>query len=682
MSSIDNPAEPQSQGGLFNRDSTNTSNNTTDQQSQGGLFSDTSGVGIDLSGITGEQGPPGPQGNPGMDGTNGMDGNTVSIQNYSGNTGLGEDNTFDVVVTNPNTGGVVSRTTVQVNAGNAGTTGEPASIQINIAEPTTRADGSQLIRGDIWINTSGTGAPVIEIYDGFNYSPISADNITVTTTSVSDGVNTFDKYTDLEAQAALNIVENPSGTLNYTDATGNRQTFQGGGFRLDYLTASSIPTIPQDLVAGQAYHIRVTNLTDTDLPTANRLTIDSNVIAAGELDISRGVESGDTNYFTWTPTQQTINIITNNFGSRAALDIVLRFGTVEVTINDDVIDRLENNTTYNLNATASTTTNAVNVSLTGSDMSTDDVTLIGADGITVTRAGNDITLDGRTYALPLTADGLNANLTLASSDPTGSTVFGIDAGRNISLDVDAVNNTLTINAAQGGPTPHAQLRTGFGLSPNRFTTGGTNDQIVGTPTATISDAMTGDQINSISISSAHATLRNETIVINNAGTNHFFTWEALAGDSPATVTFTCVFTVNYTIDGDTMDHSFTMNANLTIRDPIPSYYTGQISQTAFDAIAGTAFSGIINLTGVATVQDTTFSLPFTHDYTGTANVNTYPLVMFPAADGTITDISSQGLVFTDILSRLNIANPDGIDYNLYVSRDPLSRGTHTLTWRS
>ena len=125
-----------------------------------------------------------------------------------------------------------------------------------------------------------------------------------------------------------------------------------------------------------------------------------------------------------------------------------------------------------------------------------------------------------------------------------------------------------------------------------------------------------------------------------------------------------------------------MNANLTIRDPIPSYYTGQISQTAFDAIAGTAFSGIINLTGVATVQDTTFSLPFTHDYTGTANVNTYPLVMFPAADGTITDISSQGLVFTDILSRLNIANPDGIDYNLYVSRDPLSRGTHTLTWRS
>ena len=64
MSSIDNPAQPSSQGGLFG--SNPNVNDETSQQSRGGLFSDTTGVGTDLSGIRGEQGPVGPQGPQGL----------------------------------------------------------------------------------------------------------------------------------------------------------------------------------------------------------------------------------------------------------------------------------------------------------------------------------------------------------------------------------------------------------------------------------------------------------------------------------------------------------------------------------------------------------------------------------------------------------------------------------------
>ena len=70
------------------------------------------------------------------------------------------------------------------------------------------------------------------------------------------------------------------------------------GLGIPYLTASSIPTTPQELVADTEYHIRVSNLTNNDLATATALQIDNLGIPAVELDISRGVASGDTAYFT------------------------------------------------------------------------------------------------------------------------------------------------------------------------------------------------------------------------------------------------------------------------------------------------------------------------------------------------------------------------------------------------
>ena len=86
MSSIDNPASPSSSGGLFQGDAPNETNTTTDQ-SRGGLFSDTDGVGLDLSGFRGEEGPQGPQG--------------VGIIEVSTGTVVGDNTEFTITLTDP-----------------------------------------------------------------------------------------------------------------------------------------------------------------------------------------------------------------------------------------------------------------------------------------------------------------------------------------------------------------------------------------------------------------------------------------------------------------------------------------------------------------------------------------------------------------------------------------------------
>ena len=773
------------------------------------------------------------------------------------------------------------------------------------------------------------------------------------------------------AQMALDI-SSSGNILTYTDRDGMVQTF-AGGLGLNYLTASSIPTIPQDLVADQAYHMRVTNLTATDLPTANRLTIDSNIINAAELDISRGVEAGDTNYFTWTPTQQTINTITNNFGSRTALDVVLRFGTIDVTINDDVIDRLENNTTYNLNATDSTVTGGVDISLTGSDMSTDDVTIVGGTDIAVVRNGEQIRLNytgptergvpsGTTlppissstagdsfillssgdldgyyyfdgtqwdkddtvqddrptvYFLPdntrninilpgdyvvennevyqytgtvlndagtrtpgpmlavtmgstvpddtlaedfLTrntdtnttytfANGTNGTFTvtpdggapqtvsvgasgggqytqgdgitvdntaetisvrlannsglsfdsgglqadpamvlrgLSSSDTTDFAsptdgVIQLNEGRDLDLTVSSdsilfssivaqpwsassgyqtgsivsagtgdarqlfislrvqnaqgsgltpettnplsatqptdgnwnefrdpgkqdvidyvstiVDNgvqadgtreyTATLNPLSGvtstvswrtggsvGP-PHANLATAFAISPTSIQLPILGvQQVTGTPTATIRDAGAMDTVNSITITSAHSTLRDDSIVIRNTGTqatNNTFTWSAMPGDT-GSVLFTCTYTVNYTIDGVTMDSSFNRTASLNYIEASVPFWTGTLTTTQLANIAGLTDAQIT----AALTELSDFTSPFTREYTGSGG-NLHPALYIPQAN-VVTQVRADGFILT-----FESQNEPVAARTLYVTQDPLSDGPHSVTWRT
>ena len=401
--------------------------------------------------------------------------------------------------------------------------------------------------------------------------------------------------------------------------------FEGpSGLGIPYLTASSIPAVPQDLVADTAYHIRVTNLTNTDLPTAVALVIDNLSVPSGELDISRGVPSGDTEYFTWTPIQATINTIRNNFGSRTALDVVLRFGNppsrVEVTIVDDVADRLQTNTTYDLSAEGSSTQNAADIRLSGSDSSTDNVTIAGAGGTTVARTGNTITITGG-----------------------------------------------------GGPGPHANLVTGFGISPVS-TVFGTPATVTGTPTATIRDAASGDAVNSVRITSAHSTVRNNTVnvVTGGAGTNRDnFTWASQAADAVQTITFTCSFTVNYTIDNATMEHSFTDTAQFRVVAAPVLFWSGTIT---------TAQLGMLSTLTDAQIQSfllqmENFSSPFSAQYVGSGG-NLHPAIYVPESQ-VITNVVSEGFILN--VDSQNIASASR---TIYATRFPLTAGTHTVTWRT
>ena len=126
---------------------------------------------------------------------------------------------------------------------------------------------------------------------------------------------------------------------------------------IDYLTTSNIPTVPSELVAGQDYAISVTNLTDTDLQNAYRLEIDNSIITGTAVDINRGVEVGETNYFYFTLTQPQINTIANNFGNsgRAALEVDLSFrpesNPIVVRIRDSITTDINHNTRYTFTST-------------------------------------------------------------------------------------------------------------------------------------------------------------------------------------------------------------------------------------------------------------------------------------------------------------------------------------------
>ena len=88
--------------------------------------------------------------NPGNEGDDGDDGNTVSIQNATSNTGAGQQNSFDVVVTNPNTGQMVSSNTIMVNSGTQGSAGPGGGVETfyQTSPPATTAP-----EGSVWFDT-------------------------------------------------------------------------------------------------------------------------------------------------------------------------------------------------------------------------------------------------------------------------------------------------------------------------------------------------------------------------------------------------------------------------------------------------------------------------------------------------------------------------------------------------
>jgi hypothetical protein len=123
-----------------------------------------------------------------------------------------------------------------------------------------------------------------------------------------------------------------------------------------------------------------------------------------------------------------------------------------ITINATDTDT---NTTYDL-ASAQNASN-VDVTLTGSDATTDTVTLVAGANVTLTDdASNNVTIastdTNSQYALGVTTAGgsPNVNINLFGSGGGSNSAVQLIAGTNITLTEDTVADTIKIDAAGGG----------------------------------------------------------------------------------------------------------------------------------------------------------------------------------------------------------------------------------------
>ena len=222
--------------------------------------------------------------------------------------------------------------------------------------------------------------------------------------------------------------------------------------------------------------------------------------------------------------------------------------------------------------------------------------------------------------------------------------------------------------------PHASLVPFFNLRPTFVQLPLSNNvTITGTPGATIRDAESGDNVNRVTINSVHASIRNDTVSIG-TGVFQTFTWEALTTDTAQVVTFTCSYTVNYTIGGVNMEHTFTETSELDIRGAGNVFWTGTLTQDQFDG--RDSLSNSLIRTTLTEMSD--FSSPFTSEYTGAAVPTNVYAALYAPSGVTISSVRSEGF----ISSFVSVTPTGGTGMTLYIVDDPLSEGVHNFTWRS
>jgi len=143
-----------------------------------------------------------------------------------------------------------------------------------------------------------------------------------------------------------------------------------------------------------------------------------------------------------------------NVGASPTNGNILKYSSS--TTKFEMVADADVNTTYAISA--ETTSGGVNLRLTGSDASTDDVKFAQGTGITLTRTdantitvASSITDTNTTYSISAITDGSDANIRLTGSDATIDEIQLI-AGTNISLAVTSAGAIQINNSASAGMT--------------------------------------------------------------------------------------------------------------------------------------------------------------------------------------------------------------------------------------
>ena len=416
------------------------------------------------------------------------------------------------------------------------------------------------------------------------------------------------------------------------------------------LSWSNIPRLTANLVADQEYTVWVNNRSTSNTNSITRTAIDIQGQDATTL-VNPGVAtSGRVTAFYVTFNGTTVGDIQNNATNTEP--------TITFTSPNEVVRIATGEGNPGSTLTGTEIINLVNEAETTGRINADHVTQPTLDPSAPSGVAR-ITLDNMDDVIP-------------------NSVVNLIGRGGITVGYDSANaRDITFS---GTAAPHAQLRTGLTISPNTFDRSdgaAGSSTITGTPTASISDAATGDVVNSITINSAHASYLDNNLNIRTTGTPRF-TYSILTTAPAQTIVFTCVFTVNYTVDGVTMDHQVTHTGNLLVRQAPITFRYGTFTQDQF------TMRDSLSAAQIATALSDTadgITYPYSQDYTGTAiPTNTYAAIFVPDEDGVITSVRSEGFVLN--FERRRGVDVGGVIFSLYTVTAPLSEGTHTIEWRT
>jgi len=230
---------------------------------------------------------------------------------------------------------------------------------------------------------------------------------------------------------------------------------------------------------GQTIAVTVPN-SSVDVTTT---TDDITVLTAGTLYInSSGVitsVNGNTGPVVVLDTDDISEGTTNKYFSQALARQSLSAGTgISYDNSTGVITNtsINTDTTYTQNATA--TTGGANLNLVGSDATTDSVKFASGTNVTVTRTDADtITIastdTNTTYTIASASTTGGANLTLTGSDSSTDNVAYLGSGATTVTSTDA--NTITISSVDTNTTYTQNISS---------TTGGANLNLVGSDSST------------------------------------------------------------------------------------------------------------------------------------------------------------------------------------------------------
>jgi len=516
--------------------------------------------------------------------------------------------------------------------------------------------------------------------------PSSSVNVTNTTDEITIaqiGVTNTDQliegttnlfFTNARARAAISLTTDDSSILSYNSSTG--------------VFTWNTPTTTKIAEGTNLYYTTARANTDFDTRLATKTTTN---LAEGT-NLYYTTARANTDFDTRLATKTTTNLAegTNQYFTTARARQSLSAGTgISYDNSTGVITNTSINTDTTYTIDASTATGGANLNLVGSDASTDTVKFASGTNITVSRTdANTITIDGTdlntTYTISSASTTGGANLTLTGSDASTDSVAYKGAGATTVTSTDA--NTITITSTDTNTT-YTQNASSV--------TGGANLNLVGSDATTDSVKFAGSGATTITRTDADtitvsSTDTNTTYTQNISSTSGGANLNLVGSDATTdtvkfadgtgvTVAFTDANTATISIGQSVATTANPTFAGITGGAVTVGVDTDQtISTSSGNLILQTAAG--VNAGTITLAAGTNGAITFAPNGSGTvviptADITTLEVTNIKALDGTAAATIANSTGIITVSTELNVDNLN-ISGNTVISTD--SNGSITL----